>query len=89
MALVLIGSFFLLLLLDVPVAASMGLAAAFGMLYGGFGLSSVATVFYSAIAKFTMLAIPFFILAGVVMEYAGISKDALLRYLSKGGNEHA
>ena len=74
MALVLIGSFFLLLLLDVPVAASMGLAAAFGMLYGGFGLSSVATVFYSAIAKFTMLAIPFFILAGVVMEYAGISK---------------
>ena len=23
------------------------------------------------------------------MEYAGISKDALLRYLSKGGNEHA
>lgn len=23
------------------------------------------------------------------MEYAGISKDALLRHLSKGGNEHA
>ena len=74
MALVLIGSFFLLLILDIPVAASMGLAAVFGMLYGGFGIKSIATVFYSAIAKYTMLAIPFFILAGIVMEHAGISK---------------
>ena len=29
---------------------------------------------YSAIGKFTLLAIPFFILAGVIMEYAGISR---------------
>lgn len=79
MALILIGSFFLLLLCNVPVAVSMGLAAVFGMLYGGFGLKSVATVFYSAIAKYTMLAIPFFILAGIIMDYAGISKR-LIRF---------
>lgn len=79
MALVLIGSFFLLLLCNVPVAVSMGLAAALGMLFGGFGLKSVATVFYSAIAKYTMLAIPFFILAGIIMDYAGISKR-LIRF---------
>ncbi|MCI8515024.1 MAG: TRAP transporter large permease [Lachnospiraceae bacterium] len=79
MALVLIGSFFLLLLCNVPVAVSMGLSAVFGMLSGGFGLKSVATVFYSAIAKYTMLAIPFFILAGIIMDYAGISKR-LIRF---------
>ena len=79
MGLVLIGSFFLLLLLNVPIAASMGLSAAIGMIYGGFGISSLATVFYSAIAKFTMLAIPFFILAGIIMDHAGISKR-LIRF---------
>lgn len=74
MALVLIGLFFLLLLMDVPIAVSMGVSAIAGMIYGGFGVSSVATVFMTSIAKFTMLSIPFFILAGIVMEYAGISR---------------
>ncbi len=72
--LLLIGTFFLLLLLRVPVAASMGLAAFAGIIYKGYKISVFATVFYAAIAKYTMLAIPFFILAGVIMEHAGISK---------------
>lgn len=71
--LVLIGTFFGLLLLRVPVAASMGLAAIAGMLEQGFKISVFPTVFYAAISKYTMLAIPFFILAGVIMDYAGIS----------------
>lgn len=72
--LVLIGVFFGLLLLRVPVAASMGLAAFAGMIQMGYKISVFPTVFYAAIAKYTMLAIPFFILAGVIMEHAGISK---------------
>ena len=71
---VLIGVFFLLLCLRVPVAASMGLASVAGMIYAGYGISMLANVFYAAVAKYTLLAIPFFILAGVIMEYAGISK---------------
>ncbi|MDR3331558.1 MAG: TRAP transporter large permease [Synergistaceae bacterium] len=70
---VLIGSFFGLLLLSVPVAASMGLATFAGMIVMGFKISVFPTVFYAAIAKYTLLAIPFFILAGVIMDYAGIS----------------
>lgn len=71
---ILLGTFFGLLLLKVPVAASMGLAAFAGMINMGFKISVFPTVFYAAIAKYTMLAIPFFILAGVIMDYAGISK---------------
>ncbi len=76
--LILIGTFFLLLCLRVPVAASMGLGALAGMLFMGFKFSVFATVFYAAIAKYTLLAIPFFILAGVIMDYAGISKRLIL-----------
>ena len=71
--LILIGTFFVLLILRVPVAASMGLAAVACMTSLGFKLSVLPTVFYAAIAKYTLLAIPFFILAGVIMDYAGIS----------------
>lgn len=70
---VLIGMFFFLLLMRVPVAASMGLAAFAGIINMGFKISVFPTVFYAAIAKYTMLAIPFFIVAGVIMDYAGIS----------------
>jgi len=72
--LILVGSFFLLLLLRVPVAASMGLATFIGILNMGFKISVFPTVFYAAIAKYTLLAIPFFIIAGLIMDYAGISK---------------
>ncbi|MCR5346835.1 MAG: TRAP transporter large permease [Fretibacterium sp.] len=71
--LILIGTFFVLLILRVPVAASMGLAAVACMTSLGFRLSVLPTVFYAAIARYTLLAIPFFILAGVIMDYAGIS----------------
>ncbi|SBW06093.1 Sialic acid trap transporter permease protein siat [uncultured delta proteobacterium] len=71
---ILIGTFFGLLFCRVPVAASMGLAAIAGMLHMGFKISVFPTAFYAAIGKYTLLAIPFFILAGVIMDYAGISK---------------
>ncbi|RGZ01216.1 TRAP transporter large permease [Clostridium sp. AM58-1XD] len=73
-ALALFGSFFVLLLCNVPVAASMGLATVIGALAGGYSLTSVASLMYAAISKNVLLAIPYFILTGVLMEYAGISK---------------
>ncbi|BBG01512.1 MULTISPECIES: TRAP transporter large permease [Pseudonocardia] len=75
-ALVLFGSFFALLLLGVPVAFALGLAAAFGLLAsGGPGdLAVLPSVFTASVSSETLLAIPFFILAGVIMEYAGISR---------------
>ena len=48
------------------------------MLYGGYPLSVFPSIMYAAIARYTLLAIPFFVLAGVIMDYAGISRRLMM-----------
>jgi len=74
MALTLFGLFVLLLLLNIPIAVSLGLSTILSLYLYGFPLSMFPSIMYASIGKFTLLAIPFFILAGIIMEYAGISK---------------
>lgn len=74
MALILFGTFFLLILLGIPIAYCLGLSSVITMLLCGFKLSVIPGIVYSGIGKYTLLAIPFFVLAGVIMDYAGISK---------------
>ena len=74
MAFILFGSFFALILLGVPIAYCLGVSSIIAMLVCGFNLAVIPGVIYSGIGKFTLLAIPFFVLAGVIMDYAGISK---------------
>lgn len=74
MALTLFGIFFILLLLNVPIAVSLGLSTIISLVLNDFPLSMFPSMMYSSIGKFTLLAVPFFILAGIIMEYAGISK---------------
>jgi C4-dicarboxylate transporter DctM subunit len=73
---VLFGSFLVLLLIGVPVAFALGIAAVCSLVaMGGLDmLSVVPSVFTASVSSETLLAIPFFILAGVIMEYAGISR---------------
>jgi C4-dicarboxylate transporter DctM subunit len=71
---VLFGIFFLLVFLNVPIAVSLGLSTLIGLLVSGVDFSMFPNIMYSSIGKFALLAIPFFILAGTIMEYAGISK---------------
>ena len=71
--LILFGSFFVLLLLNVPISVCLGMSAIGAMLYSGDKLSIVATNVYNGMAKFLLLAIPFFILSGNIMAKAGIS----------------
>lgn len=77
--LVLFGSFFLLLVLNVPIAYCLGLSSIFSLLYAQIPLSVVATNMYTGISKFLLLAIPFFVLAGNIMARAGIS-DRLIEF---------
>lgn len=72
--LILFGTFFLLLLFNVPIAISLGASAIFAMMYDGTKLLVVATNMYSGISKFLLLAIPFFVLSGNIMARAGISR---------------
>lgn len=73
---ILFGTFFILLFLSVPVAFALGLASIATLIAaGGIGkLAVLPSVFYASLSSETLLAIPFFVLAGVIMEYAGISK---------------
>ncbi|MEN3793509.1 TRAP transporter large permease [Fulvimarina sp. MAC3] len=74
-----VALFFLLLFLRVPVAFSLGLSSLFAMWQLGFGLDLVGDLLSSGIAKFSLLAIPFFILAGTLMGTVGIA-ERLIRF---------
>ncbi|MDO5550827.1 MAG: TRAP transporter large permease subunit, partial [Lachnospiraceae bacterium] len=71
---VLFISFFLFLILGVPISICLGLSSVCAILYSGTSLTIVATNIYSGISKFLLLAIPFFVLSGNIMAKAGISK---------------
>lgn len=73
-SLVLLGSFLVMLLLNIPIAISLGLSSLLAMVTNGTSLIMLPMQLHTSIGKFTLLAIPFFILAGNVMERAGISE---------------
>ena len=66
-ALVLFGTFFLMLLLNVPIAISLAVSSILTMFAGHLPMTLVATNLYSAAYKSVLLAIPFFILGGNIM----------------------
>lgn len=74
--------FVILLLLNVPIALSLGLSSVVSLLVNGTTLEMLPMNIYSATSKFTLLAIPFFVLAGNIMEKAGIS-DKLINLANK------
>ena len=71
---VLFISFFIFLIMGVPIAICLGLSSVCAILYSGTSLTIVATNMYAGISKFLLLAIPFFVLSGNIMAKAGISK---------------
>ncbi len=72
-----VGIFFLalitLMLLGVPVAYALGIASAGYMLIEGTSLAMVAQRMVSGANSFTMLAIPFFFMAGELMNISGVT----------------
>jgi tripartite ATP-independent transporter DctM subunit len=76
LTLVIFGTLVAFLLLGVPIAISMGLTAVLTFIFmgEGFVLPMVAQRMYSSTTAFTLLAIPFFILAGNLMNTGGITR---------------
>jgi tripartite ATP-independent transporter DctM subunit len=73
--LILLGSFLVLLLINVPVAFCMSLACVFAFLWkGAIPVLTLPMKLSSGIDTFPFLAIPLFILAGSLMEHGGISQ---------------
>ena len=78
---VLFISFFIMLIIGMPIAICLGMSSVLTILYAvnfvpkfaSLSLSIVATNTYTGTAKFLLLAIPFFVLSGNIMAKAGIS----------------
>lgn len=69
----LLALFVIPLILRVPIALSLGFAALVVVWKWDLGVQMLSYNFFAGIAKFPLLAIPFFILAGYIMERAGIA----------------
>jgi tripartite ATP-independent transporter DctM subunit len=71
---VLLGSFFVLLILGMPVAFALGVAALVGALYAHLPLAAVLLKVSDSVDDFALLAIPFFVLAGALMAEGGMAR---------------
>ncbi|MBQ7585038.1 MAG: TRAP transporter large permease subunit, partial [Desulfovibrionaceae bacterium] len=73
----LLSLFLIPLLIRVPISVALGFAAIMVVWRWDKGLSMLSYNFFAGIAKPPLLAIPFFILAGFIMERAGIAKSII------------
>ena len=83
--------FLVLMLLGIPVAVSLGAASIMAIMV--FGISTIASavkLMYSSMNSFTMVAVPLFFLAGVLMEKGGVAEqifdfcEAVVGWISGG-----
>ena len=77
----LFGLFAVLMLAGVPLAVAMGLAGTAVVAASGLGMMSLPTNVYTGIAKYPLLAIPVFVIAGLIFERAGVAAT-IVRFAS-------
>jgi len=68
------GAFFLFLIIGVPIGLSIGLAAMVAFLKAGIPLQLVPQTMFEGNNAFSLVAVPFFILAGDLLAHGGISE---------------
>jgi len=66
-------TFLVLMALGVPIGTSLGVAAVLTIYWFDLGIQMLGVNFSSGIASFPLLAIPFFVLAGVILQRAGLA----------------
>ena len=71
---VIFGSFFLLMLIGVPIGLSIGLAALVVFMVSGIPLQMVPQTLLEGNNSFALVAVPFFVLAGDILARGGISE---------------
>jgi len=71
---VLLASFFVLIAIGVPVAYAMGMATIVAAVWVGIPLEAVMIKISDGVSKFSLLAIPFFVLAGAIMAEGGMAR---------------
>ena len=70
---VLLGTFAILVAIGIPIAYSLGMAAVVGAIYIDLPLEAVMLKISDGVDDFSLLAIPFFVLAGAIMAEGGLA----------------
>jgi tripartite ATP-independent transporter DctM subunit len=78
---ILFGIFLTLMVVGVPLGVAMGLAGAAVVAVAGMGIMSLPTNVYTGIAKYPLMAIPVFVIAGLIFERAGVAAT-IVRFAS-------
>jgi len=78
--LVLLLGFVVLLLAGTPVAIALGMAGLAAIFVGldMYAVANTATIAYTSIAKYPLIAIPLFILTGMIFERSGVAARLVL-----------
>ncbi|WP_265499657.1 TRAP transporter large permease [Paracoccus beibuensis] len=71
---ILFGSFLALLLIGAPITVGLGVSALAAMIYLGDNPIKMVQMAWSSVGSFPLMALPSFILAGALMEAAGLSR---------------
>ena len=77
----LFGIFVILMFAGVPLGVAMGLAGVAVVAATGMGMLSLPTNVYTGIAKYPLMAIPVFVIAGLIFERAGVAAT-IVRFAS-------
>jgi len=67
-------AFLILIILGTPIVFALGVSAALTIFMADIPMSIVSQRMYAGLDSFTIMAIPFFVLAGIIMERGGIAK---------------
>lgn len=74
---VLLGSFFIMIMLRFPIAYAVGLSTVLCLLTQGANLTTFPTQMVKGIWSYSLMAVPFFITMGVLMGSGGISEKLI------------
>lgn len=75
--LILLGSFFVMILLRFPIAYAVALSTFFCLSYQGLSIATLCQQMVKGISSFSLMAVPFFITMGVLMGSGGISEKLI------------
>jgi C4-dicarboxylate transporter, DctM subunit len=70
---VIFASFVIFMAMGMPIGTALGIAAILTVYWFDLGIGMLGVNFVSGIASFPLLAIPFFVLAGVILQKAGLA----------------
>lgn len=87
-AIILFVSLVIFVLLNIPISISLGLSSILTLIVTGSPIGVVPSMMQATVQKFSLLTIPLFVLAGVLMDKGGISKRLINLADSAMGSIH-